>query len=266
MPQTTVLCFISGCWLGFKTPNFKEPGKTHSSPPEERLTACPLPFFSRKIVSGQEHCGWGLLWSTLKSCDQVNCSLCMPLSPAPFCPRKIVTQGWSLLCTAKSYHKDICNLCVPLFAAVEWLLNRSRQEFCPWRGKKNPSSKCTPGRGTISPSVTYGIPTPWSLTWILHVAPPTCSSPLSFSSWPLSVKRVLFPLQNHGFPVPQSTAPNLSSAIFSPSKCILFSLSSDRFPSCSKWFDVDLVVFKGQGKPRVPLLFHHLSSSNSPLI
>lgn len=111
MPQTTVLCFISGCWLGFKTPNFKEPGKTHSSPPEERLTACPLPFFSRKVVSGQEHCGWGLLWSTLKSCDQVNCSLCMPLSPAPFCPRKTVTQGWSLLCTAKSYHKDICNLC-----------------------------------------------------------------------------------------------------------------------------------------------------------
>lgn len=40
-----------------------------------------------------------------------------------------------------------------------------------------------------------------------------------------------------------------------------FSQSSDLFPMCSKWSDINRVVFQGQGKPRVPLLLCCLTSS-----
>ena len=49
---------------------------------------------------------------------------------------------------------------------------------------------------------------------------------------------------------------------FSTCRCAgLFSQSSDWFLGCSELFDIYLAVFKGRGKLRVALLFHHLNPS-----
>lgn len=60
---TALLCFISGTWPGFKTPNLKGPGKawTHSPPPEESLTVlCLVSFCPRKAVTQPPPVAWGI--------------------------------------------------------------------------------------------------------------------------------------------------------------------------------------------------------------
>ena len=67
--------------------------------------------------------------------------------------------------------------------------------FCHWKG---PSSKCTPGRGAFSPSVTHGTSTPCCPFPGLH---PSC--PLEHMLWLISGK-------SHTLPEPQ----NLSSTCY----------------------------------------------------
>lgn len=83
-PSSTVVCFISGWCMEFKTANLKRPLKvwTFSPPPEERLTLHPAPFCPRKEVVGCMYYGWNLWWSTEKNFNQVICLLHTPLSPA----------------------------------------------------------------------------------------------------------------------------------------------------------------------------------------
>lgn len=93
-PRATVLlCFISGPWLRFNTPNLKGPSKmqTFSPPLQECIAACPSTFCPRKLVAQHTHSVWSLLWHTAKNCHLVTCSLHEPISPLPFCPRKAVT-------------------------------------------------------------------------------------------------------------------------------------------------------------------------------
>lgn len=43
------------------------------------LFLCPSLACPRKVVTWHAHSGWNILWHTVKSCDQVICSLCVPL-------------------------------------------------------------------------------------------------------------------------------------------------------------------------------------------
>ena len=112
------------------------------------------------------------------------------LLSAQFCPRKATTGhaqgGLSLLwLTAKSCYKVICLLWTPLsllLSTVQWL----PAGLCPCIGKIS-SSKYTPERGTISPSVTQGI----SFLWFVDPYP-LCSLPLSPSLWLCSTEMVPF--------------------------------------------------------------------------
>ena len=121
-----LLCFISGIWLGFKTPNPKDPHGVDPLPAsggEPRSTVTGAIFFSQKSNFTAAQVDWNLWWSTVKSSNQVICCLCMLLSLAGEQPLD-----------------DAC--CV----------------FCTWKGNI-PPSKHTPGRGTFFSSVPQGIPT-----------------------------------------------------------------------------------------------------------
>ena len=86
-----------------------------------------------------------------------------PMCLVPFNPRKAVP--WPCRCLefmvkhSKKQWPVICPLHAPLSLANEWPLNGAHWVFCPLRGNI-PSSKCTLGRGTFSPSVTQGTPIP----------------------------------------------------------------------------------------------------------
>ena len=67
------------------------------------------------------------------------------------------------------------------------------------------------------------------------------------------------PPQHHGFSLPQFASLNLASATFSPSNWADYFLNPQMNFLCSKWLDVDLAVFEGWDKLRVPLLLHHLN-------
>lgn len=118
--SATILCFVSGTQLEFKTPNLKRLSKvqTSSPPPEERLPVlCPELFCPRKAVAQLGRCLESMV-KHIENCDQVICPLCMPLSPV-----------------------------------VEWSFSGTCCITCPWRGNIS-WSKCTPEGGMIPPSAT----------------------------------------------------------------------------------------------------------------
>lgn len=92
--------------------------------------------------------------------------------------------------------------------------------------------------------------------------------PLSLPLSVFSVRRSPSPLKHLQFSSPPKS-PVCSSYLpwcgFSPFKCTVCSQSSDQFLGCSEWFDINLSVFKGQGRHRVPHVLHHLNSSSSKL-
>ena len=168
---------------------------THTLPLEESLVAPPQHTVSEKKLHSSARGLKSIVTTQWKAETRLSApAICIPQSSTPFCPGKAVTQWlgsivadskkqWpgylhtarvSVLCSVlsrKSSLSDTCNVASvycgshrkaatsaplpPLLSIIQWL----PAGLCQWRGKTH-SSKCSLGRGAISPSATLGIPLP----------------------------------------------------------------------------------------------------------
>lgn len=142
---------LSLTWLGFKTSNLKVAGTS---------LIC-----SRLWVRGLLHSDWCFL-SQQNSLPYLRCA-------------------W-ILCFGNMNSRDQVTqpLHVCLFTANKRLFAGSSWDFCPWRGYI-PSSKCTLGRGPISPSATSKIITSlyvpsWARAVLLSQSTYYSNSPTKF--------------------------------------------------------------------------------------